>query len=108
MRSARLLKRRGWRASARLASSNGDRWGRAMTTVQALLLGMTIAWTPGLIGLVYLLARAPEIDSDDQWSRVAEARADLNGDGALAGSGAGGLEIAKALRQGSQFGLTGG
>jgi hypothetical protein len=79
-----------------------------MTTVQALLLGMTIAWTPSLIGLVYLLARAPEIESDDEWLRAAEAQADLIGDGALAGSGAGALEIAKALRQGSQFGLTGG
>ena len=47
-----------------------------MTTFQALMLGMTMAWAPSLIGLAYLLVCAPEIECDDEWTSapsVAEA-----------------------------------
>jgi hypothetical protein len=79
-----------------------------MTTFQALMLGMMMAWTPSLVALAYLLVRAPEIESDDEWLVGAEAQAELIGGAALAGGVARGLEMAKALRQGPQFDLTGG
>ena len=36
----------------------------ALSTLQAVFLGMMLSWTPSLLFMAYLLWRAPLVDSD--------------------------------------------
>jgi hypothetical protein len=46
----------------RLFSRDG---GRAMSTLQILVLGMMIAWTPSVVVMAIILWRAPDFEETD-------------------------------------------
>jgi hypothetical protein len=45
----------------KLTTAGGASIGAAMTSIQAFLLGLMVAWTPSLIAFAVLLWRAPVI-----------------------------------------------